>query len=243
MPAFVRRIAILAAAVTLLALRAPFAMAVDLTVPDRAIEGIWRLDVKKSDDPAKAMPRGGPGGPGMRGGPGGPGGPGGMGGPPMGGGMGPGGHEGRPDGGPGEGPGEDYPVGDDGAEGEGDGATPRAPRMDPMRRILHPAEQVVIFVLTENVEISEDERPPLTFALQDSLDAHGRVQETPGPVARWKKAALVTRLPLGRTGMLTETYEFSADGRTLTVRAKSEGGPPGAPTIQLKRVYTRYDGE
>ncbi|MFN8589494.1 MAG: hypothetical protein U0704_17010 [Candidatus Eisenbacteria bacterium] len=238
MPAFVRRLAILSAAVTLLAVRAPLARAVDLSVPDRAIEGIWRLDPKKSDDPAKAMPRGGPGGPGMRGGLGGPGG---MGGPPMGGGMGPGRHEGRPDGGPGEGPGEDYPVDEEGAEG--DGATPRAPRVDPMRRILHPAEQVVIFVLSENVEISEDERPPLTFALQDSLDAHGRVQEIPGPVARWKQASLVTRLPLGRSGMLTETYEFSADGRTLTVRAKSDGGPPGAPTIQLKRVYTRYDGE
>ena len=235
-----RRLAVLAAACAWLALRAPIALAVDLSVPDRAIEGIWRYEPKKSDDPAKAMPRGGPGGPGMRGGPGGMGGPGGgMGGPPMGGGMGPGGHGGPP-------PGTSEP--DEGADAahpddEGDGDPSRPPRVDPMRRVLQPAGQVVIFVLSENVEITEDENPPLTFVLQDSLDAHGRVQERPGPVARWKDGKLVTQLPLGRDGRLTETWEYSADGRTLTIRAKAEGGPPGAPKLQLKRVYTRYDGE
>lgn len=223
------------AVIALLAARVPLAHAFDVSAPDRAIEGIWRFDPQRSDDPAKAMPRGGPGGAsrgGMRGGPGG------TGGPPMGG-MGPGGHGGPPGGGPGmrggpdgERPEEGGPTGDD-----------RHPRIDPMRRVLHPAGQVVIFVLSENVEITEDQEPPLTFALQDSLDAHGRVQEIPGPVARWKEASLVTRLPLGKSGMLTETWEFSADGRTLTVHARSEGGPQGAPKIELKRVYNRYDGE
>lgn len=234
-PSIRRLTTLTAAALALLALRVPVARSADLSVPDRAIEGIWRFDAKKSDDPTKAMPRGGPGGgpgAGMRGGPGG------RGGPPMGGGMGPGGHGGP---GGGEGPRSGRPDGEDGPDETGDVSAP--PRVDPMQRVLHPAGQVVIFVLSENVEITEDEAPPLTFALQDSLDAHGRVQERPGPVARWKQASLVTKLPLGRDGTLTETWEFSADGRTLTVRAKADGGPPGAPRIDLKRVYTRYDGE
>ncbi|MBI5170478.1 MAG: hypothetical protein HZA61_13405 [Candidatus Eisenbacteria bacterium] len=216
------------------AARPSMADAADLSTPDRALEGIWRLDFKRSDDPAKAMPRGGPGGPGGPGGmrDGGPGGPGGMGGPPRGGGHGgPGGMGGPPD--------RDG-ISEPDESGEGPGGERRE---DPMRRVLHPGAQMVIFVLSENVEVTEDERPPLTFALQDSLDAHGRVQEIPGPVARWKKSALVTTFPLGRSGALTETYELSADGRTLTVRVKATGGPQGAPAITLKRVYERYDGE
>lgn len=224
------------AALALLAARVPPSHAADLSVPDRAIEGIWRFDAKKSDDPAKAMPRGGPGGAaqgGMRGGPGG------SGGPPMGGGMGSGRRGGPPGGGPGMGGGPDGERPEEGGSMGDD----RHPRVDPMRRVMRPAAQIVIFVLSENVEITEDQDPPLTFALQDSLDAHGRVQEIPGPVARWKDASLVTKLPLGKSGSLTETWEFSADGRTLTVHAKSEGGPQGAPKIELKRVYNRYDGE
>lgn len=157
-----------------------------------------------------------------------------MGGPPMGGGPGGGGPGGM------GGPPDRDGTGEQGENGEGPGGERRE---DPMRRIMHPGAQLVIFVLSENVEITEDERPALTFALQDSLDAHGRVQELPGPVARWKNGSLVTTLPLGRSGALVETYEFSADGRTLTVRAKATGGPKGAPAIELKRVYQRYDGE
>lgn len=244
----VRRLALIAFAALALtsaqAARPLLARAADLSRPDRALEGIWRFDAKHSDDPAKVMPgggqRGGPGGgPGGRGGPSGHGPGGGMGGPPMGG--GPGGGMGGP-GGSGGPPDRDG-VSEPDESGEGAGGGPGERREDPMRRIMHPGAQLVIFVLSENVELTEDERPAITMALQDSLDAHGRVQEIPGPVARWRNGALVTTLPLGRSGALTETYELSADGRTLTVRAKATGGPKGAPPIELKRVYQRYDGE
>ncbi len=152
-----------------------------------------------------------------------------MGGPPPGG--GPGGRGGPPDR-----EGVSEPDESDAMPGE-------ERREDPMRRVLRPGAQMVIFVLSENVEVTEDEAPPITFALQDSLDAHGRIQELPGPVARWKKSALVTTFPLGRSGWLTETYEVSADGRTLTVRARATGGPQGAPPLDLKRIYERYEGE
>jgi nitrate/nitrite transporter NarK len=40
---------------------------------------------------------------------------------------------------------------------------------------------------------------------------------------------------------ISEAYQLSADGRTLTIRARNQGGRFDMPAIA--RVYTRYDGE
>jgi hypothetical protein len=162
-----------------------------------------------------------------------------------GGGMGGESRGGPPGGGPGGGggPGEEQGERPGDAEGGG-GDTSTRPREGPMWRLMHPAAQVVIFVLNEQVEVTEDERAPVEFALKDSLDAHHRESEKPLGVARWMDARLVTNSAVGRRGgFLIETYEVSRDGHTLTVSARTEGGPEGAPALTLKRVYRRYDGE
>lgn len=180
---------------------AVLAHAADPSSPDRAIEGIWRLDVAQSDDPAKL--------PAMR-----------------------------------------RPTGSRraGAFGTPDDKPSPADsvallRGRPMWRLRHPAKQVVVFVLTETVEFTEDERPALEFAMQDSLDAHTREAERKMGVARWKGGQLVTHSAIGSGRYLIETYQVSADGATLTVRSRTEGGPEGAPALELRRVYRRYDGE
>ena len=200
------------------------ALAADLSTPHRAIEGIWRLDPALSDNPSKMPPQGGPGGRAPHG----------MSrpsGPPPGEARGPGGGARR-----------------GGMLGERDDRPSPADsvallRGGPLWRLRNPARQVVVFVVGEQVEFTEDERVPLEFSMQDSLDAHGREAERPLGVARWKDGRLVAQSTIGYGRWLIETYEVSPDGSLLTVRARAEGGPESAPAPELKRVYRRYEGE
>lgn len=195
------------------------------TIAGSTLDGIWMFDAKRSDDPQKVMEsarqQGGPGGMGMRGGPGG--------GPP-GGGM-RGGMRGGPRGGD-EGEGEAR----DGAEGASRG--PGA-----FERVLRPARKVVIEMLADQVNVAEDERSPRPYAIEDSLAAHRHDLLTPNTKARWKSGRLVMTQSLGQRGSLAETYELSRDGKTLTIRARREGGPSGMPNPTFTRVYTRYEGD
>lgn len=204
-----------------------------------SLEGIWMFDAAHSDDPAKIMQANRP--PGMEG-RGGPPGGGGFGGG-MGGGMG-GGHRG------GEGYGRREAPGENG-EGPVDTSDPEARAQQRQRqagqmamgRVMRPAKKVVIAMLADQVTVAEDEHEARPYALADSLSAHGHDLVTEYTKAKWKGGRLEMSQELGRRGTLVETYELSADGRTLTIRAHREGGPEGMPNPTFTRVYTRYDGE
>jgi hypothetical protein len=254
----VRRIAVAAAAISALAMvpcaraadPAPAGATAQARIPSRdplpmttlapgiQFDGIWMFDAAHSDDPMKVMqaarPQRGPGGEGGMGmfgggrrgggpeGGGGRGGPGGPGGP---GGMGPGG-EGDAVG--------DHP--DQPAENR-----PRGP--SPMARIMRPAKKVIIEMQSDQLNVTEDEAAPRPYALADSLKAHNRELLTENTEARWKSGGLELTQTLGPRGKLVETYELSHDGKTLTIRARREGGREGMPNPVITRVYTRYDGE
>ncbi len=208
------------------------------------LDGIWMFDAKHSDDPRKIMeasrPAGGGRGPGGGGRGGGP--PGGMGGGPPGGGGG-GGRRGggggfsfgdHGGGGPGE---ADGPEGGNGEQGA------QRPGGNPMERIMQPAKKVVIELLADKVIVTEDERVPRDYAVQDSLKAHEHDLVTEGTTASWKAGRLMMTQTLGQRGSLLESYELSADGKTLTIRAHREGGREGMPNPTFARVYTRYEGD
>lgn len=205
-----------------------------------SLDGIWMFDEKHSDDPRKIMeanrPQGGPGGEGGRRFGGGMGG--GMGGGPPGGG-GEGGWGGRRGGGDGE-----VGEGGSGAEGRGENAdgAPR-PRVNPFERVMRPAQKVVIEMLEDQVNVAEDEHTPRAYAIADSLKAHGHELVTDGTKAFWKGGKLQMSQVSGRRGSIVESYELSADGKTLTIRAHREGGPEGMPNPTFTRVYTRYEGD
>jgi hypothetical protein len=201
--------------------------AVPAVVAPRTIDGIWILDAEHSDDPMKVMQaaRGGGGGGRYGGGRegGGWGGRGGEG----------GGREGGFRRGGADGP--------DGGSGEAPGERPRG--ASPMARVMRPAHKVVIDVERDEVTVAEDERAPRPYALKDSLDAHGRDLVTENTSARWKSGRLEMSESLGPRGSLVETYELSKDGRTLTIRARREGGSGGPSLPAITRVYTRYEGD
>lgn len=200
-----------------------------------AFEGIWVFDRARSDDPRKQMesmggPRGrGPGGGGM-----GPGG----GGMPPGGGMGDGMRGGR--GGPGGPPdGDGEPAEDEGATNSRGGGDPRRA----MERVLHPPQKLVVYVDKDRFQVEEDEGAPRVYTIADSLKALGVKPLNDEATVRVDGRRLAAKQPLGRRGALLETYELSADGRTLTIRARRQGGPEGMPNPEFTRVYTKYDGD
>ncbi len=215
------------------------AAAVQPAAGSQSLDGIWMFDQKRSDDPRKVMEsaRGSGGGEGGRrwGGGGGMGE--GMGG--FGGGMG-GGHR-RGGGGYGGGDEGGRPPG--GEDAEGGGQDRRGP--GPFARVMRPAKKVVIEMLADQVNVTEDEGAPRPYAIQDSLKAHGHDLVTQGTTARWKSGRLemAETSTGGRGGSLVETYELSKDGMTLTIRAHREGGQEGMPNPVFTRVYTRYTGD
>jgi hypothetical protein len=201
-----------------------------------SLDGIWVLDARHTDDPRKIMEAsrpqggGGPGGPGGMGGMGG----GGRGGPPGGGPGGMGGGRGGP---PGGGDGEPFGGGDAGESG----ARTRGPNA--FGRVMSPARKVVIEMLADQVNVAEDERTPRPYAIADSLKAHGHDLVTESTSAKWKSGKLEMTQKLGERGALIETYELSKDGKTLTIRARRDGGREGMPNPTFTRVYTRYEGD
>lgn len=202
------------------------------------LEGIWMLDASKSDDPRKIMEASRPPGGGGRGGEGGGGGSRGVRGGEGGAGAGWGGGRGGRRGG------EGGPGGGDGERPPGDGAAGGAPSgPNPMERVMRPPQKVVVELLANEIRFSEDERGARAYALDDSLEAHSMKPAPEGDHARWKSGHLEMAQALGRRGTLVESYALSKDGRTLTIRAHREGGPPGAPSPTFTRVYTRYEGE
>lgn len=218
----------------------PAAVAAEASTPSApSLDGIWMFDANRSDDPRKIMeanrPQGGPGGEGGRrfGG--------GMGGGPPGGGPpgGGGGWGGRRGGGDGE-----VGEGGSGSEGRGESADgEQRPRVNPFERVMRPAQKVVIEMLEDQVNVAEDERTPRAYAIADSLKAHGHELVTEGTKAFWKGGKLQMSQVMGRRGAILESYELSADGKTLTIRAHREGGPEGMPNPTFTRVYTRYEGD
>ena len=108
---------------------------------------------------------------------------------------------------------------------------------------MRPANKVVIELLTDKVSVTEDERIPRDYAMQDSLKAHEHDLVTEGTSASWKAGRLVMTQTLGARGSVVETYELSKDGKTLTIRAHREGGREGMPNPTFARVYTRYEGD
>lgn len=206
-------------------------------VTAHAFEGIWVFDRAHSDDPRQLMQQSG----GPRGrGPGGGMGPGG-GGMPPGGGMGEGmrggrGGRGGP-GGPPDGDGE-AAEDEDAANSRGGGDPRRA-----MDRVLHPAQKLVVYVDKDRFQVEEDEGAPRVYTIADSLRALGVKPLNDEATVRIDGRTLAAKQPLGRRGALLETYELSADGRILTIRARRQGGPEGMPNPEFKRVYTRYDGD
>jgi hypothetical protein len=204
----------------------PEGQATVLLAPSFALDGIWMFDAAHSDDPMKVMqasrPQGGAGG---------------EGGPPMGGGMG-GGRRGG--GGPGMGRGGDDAAGGDHPDQPAENR-PRGP--SPMSRVLRPAKKLVIDMQADQAVLTEDENAARPYAIADSLKAHGHELLTENTSAQWKSGKLEMTQVMGQRGKLVETYEVSHDGKTLTIRARREGGREGMPNPILTRVYTRYDGE
>jgi len=196
------------------------------------LDGIWMFDAAHSDDPMKVMQenRQRRGGDGEEGGYGG-----------RRGGMG-GGMRGGMEGGMGGGDRRWNRGGEGGPGGDGQDAQRSAAR-SAMERVLHPAKKVVIEMSLDEVKVSEDEAAPRPYAIADSLQAHGHEALEGDGRARWKDGALEMTQVLGPRGSLVEDYALSADGKTLTITARREGGRPGAPALTLRRVYTRYEGD
>ena len=202
------------------------------------LQGLWMFDAKASDDPAKMFAgRGGGEGGGMRGGGGRHGG---MGGGGMGGGAGMG--EG--------GPPPDAPQGGAGPEGGDAAESGRGGRR------MGPAQKLVIDQFDDHIEIGEDARPPRVLLLGDAAadakpvqakpegvpQGDGQRPRTPPPVhAQWHGRTLVAARTMGQRGTLTESYELSNDGKTLTITSTFSGGKRDMPG--LKRVYRLYSGD
>jgi hypothetical protein len=112
-----------------------------------------------------------------------------------------------------------------------------------MQRVMHPAKQLVIDLMADEVRVSEDEAAPREYAPGDTARSAVRGRVAAGGTAAWKGARLEMRQVLGRRGAIVESYELSRDGRLLTIRAHREGGMPGIPAPVFTRVYTRYEGD
>ena len=202
-----------------------------------AFEGIWMFDAKRSDDPRKIMessrsgsggrPEGGMGHGGM--------GRGGMGGGR--GGMGYGGDRGGP---PREG-GE----GAEGGEPEAQGTNSRAggDSRRAMERVFNPPKKMVVYVDRDRFQVEDDEGSPRRYTIADSLKAQGVNALEDEATVRLRGRSLEAKQPLGRRGALVETFELSEDGKTLTIRARRQGGPEGMPNPTFTRVYAKYEGE
>ena len=155
----------------------------------------------------------------------------------MGGGFGGGGRRGGGEGGWGGRGGGGMRGGDGGAGGggpDGDGSDqprrePSARPCRPWRASCGPPHKVVIEMQADQVNVAEDEHAPRPYAIADSLKAHDRELLTENTSARWKAGRLEMTQTMGPRGKLVETYELSKDGRTLTIRARREGGREGAP--------------
>ena len=197
---------------------APAAQAAAAASGRLTLDGIWMFDATRSDDPRKIMDATGHQG----GGEGGAGG-----GRRRGGGMGGGG--GDEGGGP--------PAGGD----DSGGRTRRGPSA--FRRVMLPAKKVVIELLADQVNVTEDEGVARPYAIADSLKAHGHDLVTQDTSARWKGGRLEMTEQSGWRGSLVETYELSRDGMTLFIRAHRTGGQEGAPDPTFTRAYTRYTGD
>lgn len=137
------------------------------------------------------------------------------------------------------------PGGDDSPDGDyPDQPAENRPRgRSPMARVLRPAAKVVIEMQADQVSVAEDGHAPRPYALADSLKAHNRELLTENTAARWKAGGIEMTQEMGPRGKLVETYTLSHDGKTLTIRARREGGREGLPSPVLTRVYRRYDGE
>jgi hypothetical protein len=210
-------------------------------------EGIWMFDAAHSDDPVKIMQRDRPQlgrGGGMRDGGGPAGGMAGGRGGRRHGGMGEGGSgsggwgAGGARGGEPEGEANGDEAGQESANSRGGGDPRRA-----FERVMHPAKKLVIYVDRDRFQVEEDEAPPRVYTLSDSLKALGVKPLNDEATVRTDGRRLEAKQPLGRRGALVETYELSADGRTLTIRAHRVGGPEGMPDPVISRAYSKYDGE
>lgn len=112
-----------------------------------------------------------------------------------------------------------------------------------MQRIFQPAEKVVIDQLDHEIHLFEDDRPTRVLSLDGTVARAAADSSTAmGVPASWHGRQLVSIESLGGRGVLIETYDLSADGRTLTVRATMQGGPSGRPSPTFQRIYTKYDG-
>jgi len=196
-----------------------------------SFEGIWLFDAQRSDDPKKLLEqnrpgsRRGPGAGGMR--PGGGGMRGGQGG------MGPRGGGGAP---------PDMAA-DDQAGPEAAGSRSSADPRRAMERVLNPAKKLVVYVDRDRFQLEEDEGSPLVYTIADSSAAAGVKPPETEAMVTIQGRRLEARQPLGRRGAMLETFELSGDGRTLTIRARRQGGPERATNPTFTRVYTRYEGE
>jgi hypothetical protein len=211
--------------------------------------GIWKLNEKQSDNWADKMgvSRGPGGGGGERGGGGrgegggfgggggrrGGGGEGGWGGRGGGGGWGGRRGGGGPDGGP--------PGG--GPEAAGSGVPRDSTRAREMQWLQQPPTTLLIEQTDSTVVLSENTvtLQVLAMAAPDT----SRSAQAPGPqrfAARWHGA----RLEAERTGFggrkRTETFELAKDGKSLVIVTKLDGGND-RPSIELKRVYDKYQGD
>ena len=104
-------------------------------------------------------------------------------------------------------------------------------------------------------------RPPMMMTIEQSesevlISVRGRIIRTlwlgneqsdkdlEGPEhmrARWKGERLEAHGESAQGRKLQETYRLSKDGTSLIVIAKGDG--PGGRSIELERVYDRYEGE
>lgn len=197
-----------------------------------AFEGIWLFDAARSDDPARVLGaraprvpraaregalRGTGGARGER--------------------AGRGAHAGPGDAPPGEE--EDEEAVETGVTTDRTGGDPRRA----MERVLRPPLKTVIYVDRDRFQLEEDEGSPRVYTIADSLQALGVRPLTGEATVRLAGRVLEASQPVGRRGALVETFELSADGSVLTIRARREGGSDGRPAVTVVRRYTRYEGD
>ena len=147
------------------------------------------------------------------------------------------------------GPPPDAPQGGAGPEGGDNADGGRGGRR------MRPAQKLVIDQFDDRIEIGEDTRAPRVLLLGDApVDAKpaeakpegapqgdGQRPRTPPPVlAQWHGRTLVAARTMGQRGTLTESYELSKDGTTLTITSTFSGGERDMPS--LKRVYRLHTG-
>jgi hypothetical protein len=235
--------AIFLSALTSLALTAvhPTAARADDKAPPK-FAGVWNLNTKASDSMQQKMgDLNGSGGGGHWGG--GHGGGGGFGGGGFGGGMRHGGGGGWGGGG---GEGRGGPDGE-GGSADGEGASPhqgggRGQGGD-MRDLFRPPMTMLIEQTDSTLVMSERGQTLQVLALGDPKIVGAAIEpDVPHSSARWKGSSLIAERQTRRGGKLTQTYSLDGAGKTLTIVTRIEPQGQG-PTIELKRVYDRYEGD